>query len=367
MIRKIWLQPLGKFFFGGESSFKEGDEENRSSTYILHSRYYPQQTSALGLIRNQLLLQNGLLWDNSAHLTDRPKAKALIGGHSFKPPHTGSYGVVQKISPVYLADGQGSAIPPAPRDDVKMNGVNMRFEQRFGRPLLVHFDPKQGLDDILYSAAGDNVSLKDAFARSEQVGITKAARPDGKDVEEQDDEAGYYYQTFLSKCGKSPVSGFVFYVEMDDRPDVKLESAIVEFGGERGTFRMTAEDTNLTDFPLPAVAYKHTKIAPGLSAKQLVCLSPAYVETAALRSASLLIISQSVSFRFFEAEVETTQHHQALSKNKLVSNGLGESGLYQLLDRGSVVYFDPAQETQLTALFVNLPFQNIGYNKYAIL
>lgn len=366
MIRKIWLQPLGKFFFGGESSFKEGDEENRRSTYILHSRYYPQQTSVLGLIRNQLLLQNGLLWDNSAHLTDRAKAKALIGGHSFKPTHAGSYGVVQKISPVYLADGQGSAIPPAPRDDVKMNGVSMRFEQRFGRPLLSGFDPKQGLDDLLFIAAGDNVPLKDAFALSEQVGITKIARPDGKDVEENDDEAGYYYQTFLSKSSNSPISGFVFYVEMDDRPDAKLESAIVEFGGERGTFRMTVEDTDLTDFPLPAVAYKHTQVAPVL-AKRLLCLSPAYVETAALRSASLLIISQSVSFRFFEAEVETTQHHQALSKNKLVSNGLGESGLYQLLDRGSVVYFDPAQETNLTALFANLPFQNIGYNKYAIL
>lgn len=367
MIRKIWLQPLGKFFFGGESTFKEGNEENRRSTYVLHSRYYPQQTSLLGLVRNQLLLQNGLLWDNSTHVTDRTKAKALIGGHSFKPTHVGSYGVVQKVSTVYMADEKGIAIPPAPRDDVQTGNGSMRFEQHFGRPLLLHYDPKQRLDDMLYIATGNNAPLKDTFTLSKQVGITKAARPDGRDVEDKDDEAGYYYQTFLSKRSDSSVSGFVFYVQMEDREDAKLESAIVEFGGERGTFRMTVEDTNLSDFPVPTVAYKHTQVAQGLSVKRLLCLSPAYVETAALRRASLLIVSQSLSFRFFEAEVETTQHYQALSKNKLLTNGLGESNLHQLLDRGSVIYFDPAQEAHLTALFDNVPFQNIGYNKYAIL
>lgn len=365
MIQKIWLQPLGKFFFGGESSFKENNQENRRRTYILHSRYYPQQTSALGLIRNQLLLQNGLLQDNSKQIKDNDSAKRLIGNNGFVIGKEDNYGVVSGISPVYLADSAGTAIPPAPLDDVNSNPLIFDFE--FGRPLLRNFNPKDGLEQMLYinNSSASNFPLQKVFTQYEQVGINKSARPDGIEVVEEDTEAGYYYQTFLSKSDESPVSGFVFYVNIDISNNIKLEDAIVEFGGERSTFYMKVEEVKSPDFPTPNVVYKYSKISQGHVVKRLLCLSPAYVkEMNRLRELSHLIVSQTISFRFFKTNIDNTRHHQIIQNN---NNSLQESGLYHLLDRGSVVYFTPAQETELLELFSNTSFQNIGYNKYILL
>jgi len=374
MILKIVLQPLGKFFFGGENSFNEGDEKNRRATYVLHSRYYPQQTGALGLIRNQLLLQSGLLWDNSCKVSDKAAAKALIGEHGFKVGYTGNYGVIQKISPVFLADANGQALPQAPRDDVKMAKDKetwpMTFTQKHGRTLLEGYTEKSGLYDSIYlPGKASNLCLDKAFASTEQVGITKAAKPCGNEVTDKDDEAGYYYQTFLALDKKeSPVRGFVFYVELADTEPYTLGNNIVEFGGERSSFRMNVEQTDLTEFPVPALAYRHTKIATGVSAKCLVCFSPAYVNMNSLRSASMLIVSQSLTFRFFESELAKTEHYQSLNgRGNKNSNGLSESRLYQLLDRGSVIYFDPNKEDTIRDLFESIDFQNIGYNQITIL
>lgn len=373
MILKISLQPLGKFFFGGENSFNEGDEKNRRATYVLHSRYYPQQTGVLGLIRNQLLLQNGLLWDNSHKITDKAAAKVLIGEHGFKVGYTGNYGVIQKISPVFLADANGQALPQAPRDDVKMAKDKetwpMTFTQKHGRTLLEGYTEKSGLCDSIYlSGEAGNLCLYKAFASIEQVGITKAAKPNGHEVSDKDDEAGYYYQTSLTLAKASPVRSFVFYVKMAETTPYILNDTIAEFGGERSSFSMKVEKTNLPAFPHPTLAYKHTKIAPEVQAKRLVCLSPAYVNMGSLRSASLLIVSQSLTFRFFESELAKTEHYQALQRNGSKNGyGLSESGLYQLLDRGSVIYFDPAQEAKITVLFESTDFQNIGYNQIIIL
>ncbi|MDZ4682759.1 MAG: type III-B CRISPR module-associated Cmr3 family protein [Saprospiraceae bacterium] len=373
MILKISLQPLGKFFFGGENSFNEGDEKNRRATYVLHSRYYPQQTGVLGLIRNQLLLQNGLLWDNSRKVSDKAAAKILIGEHGFKVGYTGNYGVIQKISPVFLANADGQVLPQAPRDDVQMAKDKetwpMTFNRKYGQHLLEKYSEKSGLYDSIYlPEETDNLCLDKAFATAQQVGITKAAKPDGNEVSDKDDEAGYYYQTFLTLAKESSVRGFVFYVEMTETTPYILNDTVAEFGGERSSFRMKVEETKLTEFPGPALAYKHTKIAPEMQAKPLVCLSPAYVKDMdKLRSESLLIVSQSLTFRFLKSEVENTTHHQALNRNGNAHGGLEESGLYQLLDRGSVIYFDPNIETTISNLFESTDFQNIGYNQFTIL
>lgn len=379
MILKISLQPLGKFFFGGENSFNEGDEKNRRATYVLRSRQYPQQTGALGLIRNQLLLQNGLLWDNSCKVSDKAAARLLIGEHGFKVGYTGNYGIIQKISPVFFADANEQALPQVPRDDVQMKKKNddcetesswrMTFTQKHGRTLLEGYTEKSGLYDSVYlPEKADNLCLDKAFAKAEQVGITKAAKPNGKEVTDNDDEAGYYYQTFLTLDKESPVRGFVFYVELSDAESYTLGNNIVEFGGERSSFRMKVEETKLTSFPAPDLAYRHTQIATGVSAKRLVCLSPAYVNMDSLRKEAMLIVSQSLTFRFFESELAKTEHYQALQRNGSKNgHALSESNLYQLLDRGSVIYFAPEQESTISKLFDHTDFQNIGYNQFTIL
>ncbi len=379
MILKISLQPLGKFFFGGEAGFNEaGREEDRRTTYVLHSRYYPQQTGVLGLIRNQLLLQNGLLWDNSARVSDKTAAKTLIGGHGFKVGYKSNFGVIQKIGPVYLESADGSLCPPAPLDDVLMKDKNespvpMVFAREHNHSLLRHYNEKAGLDDAIQHLTSPSVVLEEAFEPIEQVGITKAVRPNGVPLEDKEDESGYYYQTFLKfrkpdDKNKLPfgVQRFSFYVEMSEDQPYKLESGIVEFGGERSTFQMTVEQTKLQKMPLPVVSYRHTTDEKGVTVKRLVCLSPSYVDMSKLKPLAWLIVSKSLSFRFFQTSTEDTENHQKISRDNS-DKSLMESKLFQLLDRGSVIYFDPNNEKTISNLFEHIDFQNIGYNQFTIL
>ena len=50
---KIDLKPIGTFFFGSDKKFGEGDEVN----YFAQSSLFPQQTSILGMLRKEILVQ----------------------------------------------------------------------------------------------------------------------------------------------------------------------------------------------------------------------------------------------------------------------------------------------------------------------
>lgn len=398
MILKISLKPQHKFFFGAEGSFSDGTSKDRRTTYVLHSRHFPQQTGVLGLIRNQLLLQNGLLWDNSATVNNKPKAKALIGAHGFQEGYQGSYGVIKRISTVHLEDAQGQQWVAAPRDDVQMqqkkNGVRVEvplvFDALSSHYHLRNYSEKSGLYAQLRNAKYESQTLEEAFAAVEQVGITKAARPwDRGQVVDRDDEEGYYYQTFFSfnREAKHTIQRFVFYVELADSHQsddqhyawasqslagadpYTLHDALVEFGGERSSFQMQVEPTDLQTLPTAHTCYLHTQVAPQVNTKRLVCLSPCAVDVAKLRLYSQLIISETLSFRFFRSRVAETLAYQSVNRNARAAqyDSPTESHLYELLDRGSVVYFDPADEPDLTSLFDRDDFKNIGYNQYSIL
>lgn len=390
MILKISLKPQHKFFFGAEASFNDGSTSDRRATYVLHSRHYPQQTGVLGLIRNQLLLQNDLLWDNSARVSDKSKAKALIGAHGFQVGYQGNYGVIQSISTIHLEDGQGQQWVAAPRDDVKGKDSALVFKAVGSQHYLQGYSEKAGLSAQLRSPKKQNQSLEDAFKAIEQVGITKAARPwDRGQVVERDDEEAYYYQTFFTfnRAAEIPIERFSFYVKLADSHQAEghhyswhgqanagtlpytLQDAMVEFGGERSSFFMEVEPTNLVDFPVAENCYLHTEVDPGVQTRRLVCQSPCAVDIALLRPLSQLIVSESLSFRFFRSKVDETLDYQSLQRDASAKqyNSPVESYLYELLDRGSVIYFDPAQQTAITKLFDRDDFKIIGYNQYSIL
>ena len=54
----VSLTPLGKYFFGGDMTFKVSDKNDyneRYSSYVIQSGQFPQQTSLLGMMRFLLL------------------------------------------------------------------------------------------------------------------------------------------------------------------------------------------------------------------------------------------------------------------------------------------------------------------------
>lgn len=57
---KITLKPLQPFLFGGDNTYgKIGDKEN--GTYITKSRLFPQQSAILGMLKKEIMTQQGLL------------------------------------------------------------------------------------------------------------------------------------------------------------------------------------------------------------------------------------------------------------------------------------------------------------------
>lgn len=420
MILKITLRPLDKFFFGGEGSFKENasSDDSRRSTYLLHSRYYPQQTGVLGLLRNQLLLQNGLLANNAARMdaSSRRQAKVLIGKQNFVKEKVEDFGVIQRLSPLFLWGEDGAICPPAPLDDRlipdpdndaiahPLEFVLDTFQENTW-PLLKNYREKEGLFPQLQHPIQGNTALKDVFLPKERVGITKAARPWGDPVGKKDDEEGYYYQTYLQFLPKRKevehdpnkaipaflVKGYVFYVALnveinDEESGVSftwtdgpagpgaftLGPALVEFGGERSVFQMEVEKHADDAFPEFTTSYLHARVDSRLQGqvKRLICLSPAYVDdVSALRQDSYLIVSEMLSFRFLSTSIENTEHYQQINRYGPNANkdAPTESNLYHLLDRGSVVYFDQKKEKSIRTLFDKPDFQKIGYNQYHIL
>lgn len=422
MILKISLKPLGNFFFGGENGFQEAgdDRENRRTTYRLHSRNYPQQTGVLGMLRNQLLLQNGLLKNNAETVNNRAAAAALIGKHNFRQGYTGSYGVIDSLSPVYVASANGNIWVPGPRDDVKMThdskSWTMTLQQKRRQVWLEGYTDKSAC--YAHLQYGDkSFSEKNIFQEVSQVGITKSARPWGNVVSDKDEERNYYYQTFKRFSAKvkhlEKPEGYCFYLRLKHQASrgkyswswsdtagdsdgnertFTLSSGIVEMGGERSVFQMTVEKLpEETAFPEVHAAYQNTRRPSQL--RSLVCLSPAMVDTVQLRKLSKLTVSESLSFRFLKSTMEAkdtsdrtspdgqyTSYYQSVWREEdavppaTVQTAMVESSLFHLLDRGSVIHFEPGGETdpnstinQLKTLFHQQDFINIGYNKYCII
>lgn len=94
---KINLKPLAPYFFGQELNAELGNKQS----YYQKSAIFPQQSTLLGLIRHQLLLQHGLAKPRVTGATGNPKD--LVGSVGFKPETIiPDYGKIEKLSPVFF-------------------------------------------------------------------------------------------------------------------------------------------------------------------------------------------------------------------------------------------------------------------------
>ena len=94
---KINLKPLDWFFFGGEHTFNNGENES----YIARSNHMPQQTTLLGMVRYQLLKQKGLLYrgDKDCDLKKKTNIDTIIGTSSFdiEADKSQSFGAIKSL------------------------------------------------------------------------------------------------------------------------------------------------------------------------------------------------------------------------------------------------------------------------------
>jgi len=353
----VTLTPHDKFFFGGEKTLGT-DNQN----YLVESRYFPQQTSVLGFIRYQLLVQStgGIFVDNEIKKQD--DAKKLIGPSGFTIGSTKGYGKIKSLSPVFVVNknagnnddkfyfpGNKEYQTQKKYDDkcnlkeedvfvepVKIN--NNQKQLNTGKPLikLEKYDPKFDLYDFLLNKKGDRKTYDEIFTEHKQVGIRK-------NYEGKTDDKAYFVQTYRKmKNGYA----FGFIVELDGF-DLKSKEVVI-FGGEQQAFKMevTGFSDNFQDL-IP-------NYEPSQNFNKIVLVSDTCVKKDVIDKFDFAI-TETADFRFMETKTGGHNYHQVNKSKK-----------YNLYKKGSVFYFD-GDKNNLSSTFNKADFRKIGYNHYKII
>jgi len=388
----VTLKPLTPFFFGGENTFGDG-----KINYFARSNYMPQQTTLLGMLRHELLIQNKLIG------TD-PKSnnwKSLIGENSFQKLNgefVDDFGAIINISPLFLSNGQEhfttqaldwayykfsekevnkckvaeKSIAPVVVEFTKVKDDFVMFDNENNNiPTLFAgngpYDPKYGLVSLWVSHDGqklrqwnyekpDEFNDKQGFnngffIKHEQVGIHR------KISKTQDEEGDFYKQIFYKLADDFC---FAFFVELELPNDKKFNSRIITMAGERSMFQMTVEDSNRQSFE--SIFTEQTfKEKHNRKLNAIILTSNSFCNDSILKHC-LFSINDEVNFQNIVTQQKTNVNYAAFKK------GIDKSGEnLKLLKRGSVLYPKPGKEMDVINSLQNDAFSKIGYNKYLII
>jgi len=320
---KVTLKPLEPFFFGGEQTFgKLGDKE--SGSYIAVSKYFPNQTALLGMLKKEILKNEGLLsqkirgeWINE---DKKQKAKEIVGDEkfSFEKNALLNYGKIRKLEPLFLQKGDEEFF--AVKDIFKYE-IDPKLQ------LLKGFSAKTGVELKFFNADfSKNFGFDDIFEKKVQVGNKKEAI----------DDAFFKKISFMLKEDFS----FGFCVEVDDRLSLKgLDSSIVYLGADRGKFLMKVEENpKIEELKLPKEKFDY-----------ILLLSDSYIDLP-LRDNCDFAITSETSLAFLENKFENRKRKFKKSKR------------YYFYERGSIIINPNKKLIEAIESFKNLV--QVGYNRY---
>lgn len=369
---QITLTPVDKFFFGGDMTFSVGLKETtrkweeltekerkemgfntQYSSYIIQSSMFPQQTSLLGMLRFLILRNAGDDVFKDGHITDKAKAKELIGERSFMVNRRNDFKTIRSISHVRIrriAKGKTSDLEFAPLfkelsfAEASVGSYNIND---ICIPSLTkeEYDAKKGLD-IMLTDGVDRVKLDDVFVEDRRVGINRDIKTGIVDDGALFKQISY---RFNSKKGQFC---FVFDADIDDAVPLETYSGqVVSVGGDNSQFVIGISKTeksngNLTSF--------HNAIW---------LLSPAYLSRAEARTAKFAV-TRLMPFRFLTDREDNSDNDNRTFH--ILNSKLKRSDKYELYAPGSVFYFENEDQKQefVKAIESKNDFRQIGYNEY---
>ena len=387
-VLQVNLQPLTNFYFGGEHNFSKGyDLKKNEQNYFVRSTYFPQQSAVLGMLRQEVLIQN-----NQLPIIDKAQAKALIGLESFNADIViaGDFGKIKRISPIFLSDESRNYAPlnrsfiydkktkafktTAFSAEQSAKSVYNGIEKSC--PALSNFDYKKGFAEGIVSldSKKDKIIYDDLFIESERIGIQKHAwRNNNKTELEKNDaqnEAFYKQVTYVfSKAHEKMV--FSFFIEVAD--DLQLQDNLIFLGGERSAFKMTVKNGSDTfSFEKPSDFFKTAYDTEGVKSPTLILVSDSFVKSNSFQKL-LFAQNDAVSFRNFRTSVTNTVNWSAMSEYDKQNVGKDKkwtfgdkpmrSQQFFLLKRGSQLFFETKEDKKdfEKELLVS-SFRQIGYN-----
>ncbi|MBL7729656.1 MAG: hypothetical protein JNM88_00645 [Chitinophagaceae bacterium] len=374
----IQLRPLTPYFFGSENTFGED-----STNYFVRSNYLPQQTTLLGFLRYELLLQNGLLGTDPG--VNGSAWNRLIGQESFRADQADKltdFGAIRKISPLFLSNGTDHYIT-APMTMVmydkdgkeELAGLELSFEEtgqsfttcfRKKVPCLTvkkeTYKAKWEAKPVWLSNDGKTIRqwpyedkfedgrgfVNGLFIEELQTGIFRK-----KAKKKTDKEEGDFYKKVSYRLADN--FRFSFIVSFDLPPETKFGTRIVTMGGERSVFEMTAAPTNKSFeniFP-PSLFAGYAGMQ-----KALVLTSDAFA-TEDISTLCDYSISEGVPFRNIHTKTVPKGDYTRINGGAIAKAG----SLTLLLKRGSVFYGEGLDRVK--AALDKPAFSSIGYNQFA--
>jgi CRISPR-associated protein Cmr3 len=375
----IELTPLDTFFFGGETTFGQDEGAN----YFAKSNKFPQQTTLLGALRHELLRQNDAL------PLPNDKAEKLIGSQSFDGTTDAAFGVIEKVSPVFMRQGDKNyfvrsrefvSVKKGGTDDFDTVSLELTLLENNAKrlwqpqsekldtvaaiPLLKKstgesYNPKEYFTEELIAENEAAVNISDVFKKSEKVGITKYKDRLPKMI---DNSLGFYKQAFYRlTSGWS----FAYYVEFNSE-DFKLEDSVITMGGESRPFAMKViekKDFDWDNSINKGNLYQDEEAPQYPTAHKVILLSDAYVSTDIYKSC-VFAITDIVNFRNIQSKVATTTQWSDLSYEIGTIKPQKTTEKIQMLKRGSVLFTNDKDGLEDA---LNTPqYKRIGYNIYKI-
>lgn len=329
----VTLTPHQLFFFGGE--------QGQTADYFVKGNFLPQQTALLGLVRHQILLQNGLMQNN--RIIDDGEASGWIGPSSFEYNNNNSFGVIKSISPCYLVNSNGRT------DKVKFLPFHQPYCKNLkwlgGNFLLPDYDPKNDYPDQWLST-DKNQNVSNAYDSIYQEVIKPGVDKNYSGKTEDDDHAYYKQVWFKMNNGFS----FGFYAEI--APEAIFSSAEVNFGKESSPFFMEVSEAEKVD-----------DFIDEESPTALVLTSDTYTDDDILRMCDFAV-TDTVPFRNI-INITTKENPYYKLNNPL---NMKSTVRLQLFKRGSVFFADAGNIKKIKdAIDKQSGFKTIGYNHFHLL
>lgn len=361
---KVTLEPKDWFFFGGNTTFDNGVK----TSYIARSTFFPQQTALLGMIRYQLLKQSDLLFGQGGS-PNSAEVKSLIGEESFSMTKSEqTFGDILELSPVFLEEYEDNEEKHVVRElfPIKLTkSYDLSFESNV-RVCMTYREKKKLVNDNgtfhpkdydNYEMYGDKdgrtISTNDVFKTRMQVGITK--NTDHK-PEEDEKEGNFFKHMMIRFCKDKDCKTtfrFAFYVKLYNQV---LKSDFVFLGAERSCFDMKASPIDGTDLTQIFLMNHPSKPEQG----EIEILSPTYVEKFdELNDLCDFHWSFLTPFR----NLTFAKNGQGKLNSGKVSYNRSET-CYNMLNTGSILFFDEKNRKEIESLLDDKHLQSIGYNYY---
>lgn len=332
----VRLTPVGSYFFGGETTFGDGKNQN----YLVRSCILPQVSAVLGVLRYEILRRNNLLETGAENDAEKKEKWPEYIGKPFNiEAPAASYGQIREISPIFMErKSDGVLVTPCPADlgyDVTFGNDEKvsYFGEKIPQPLIT----KQGTNTFCdfkhydnwkkwIGTDGKTIDADKIFINDERVGINKL---DGS----SDRDKAYFEQTQIRL---SDGYHFCFSVTTSEKLDEK--PVFVQMGGNRSTFKMELESADV-DF---VEKFRELLHRDG----RLLLLGDAWIKSKE---------RENLDFIWGERIV-----NRYISNIHKWNGNRSETMLYHLLGRGSVIYANDKRLTELKKNDDNL--SKVGLN-----